>query len=492
MKGKTKEFLDRYLKYIVLAALLYMPIFGHLTTLPIRLWDESRVALNAFEMYSNGNLLVAHYNGEPDMWNTKPPLLVWIQAGLMKLIGPGELAVRLPSAFAALLTCLTLLLFSIRYLRSFWFGFIAIMVLITFDQYVDEHAIRTGDYDSLLTFFLTASTLAFFIYCEKRKPKFLYLTVGLLTAAVLTKSIAGLLMIPALFLYALWQKQLLALLKAKEFYTSILIFTIPVAAYYLSREMLNPGYLEAVYANELGGRYLEVVENHQHRFWHYYERFAIKTFTAWLVLIPCGVAIGLAYVRQTMRKLTGFATLVAICYFLIISVGQTKIEWYILPMLPFLAILVAVPIYSIFDVLREIKWATLMLRFNVVPYTFIFLLFVMPYRHIFFKTYKPQNHANQDHIYYESTHMKKALKGHVDLQGQQVLYDDYRAHIEFYLALLQDKGVDVVKGDKEALRVNDIVFASQGPMKDYISTSYDAEVINTSGEVTTYHVHGRK
>jgi len=65
------------------------------------------------------------------MWNTKPPLLVWVQVLFMKVLGVNELSVRLPSAFAALYNCIALLIFSLRYLKPFWFGFVAIIVLIT-------------------------------------------------------------------------------------------------------------------------------------------------------------------------------------------------------------------------------------------------------------------------------------------------------------------------------------------------------------------------
>jgi len=43
-----------------------MPIFGHLDTLPIRISDESRLAINAYEMLKNKNYLVTHFEGKPD------------------------------------------------------------------------------------------------------------------------------------------------------------------------------------------------------------------------------------------------------------------------------------------------------------------------------------------------------------------------------------------------------------------------------------------
>jgi hypothetical protein len=42
-----------------------MPIFGHLDTLPIRISDESRLAINAHEMLQNKNYLVTHFEGKP-------------------------------------------------------------------------------------------------------------------------------------------------------------------------------------------------------------------------------------------------------------------------------------------------------------------------------------------------------------------------------------------------------------------------------------------
>ncbi len=41
-------------------------------------------------------------------------------------------------------------------MKQFWFGFIAIIVLITTDGYINIHATKTDDYDALLTFFTTS------------------------------------------------------------------------------------------------------------------------------------------------------------------------------------------------------------------------------------------------------------------------------------------------------------------------------------------------
>lgn len=84
--------------FLVLIIIVAIPIFGHLDELPIQLWDESRLANNALEMSRSGNLIVTTWAKVPDMWNTKPPFLIWQQALLIKLLGPVDIAIRLPSA----------------------------------------------------------------------------------------------------------------------------------------------------------------------------------------------------------------------------------------------------------------------------------------------------------------------------------------------------------------------------------------------------------
>ncbi len=243
------KFIPPYLKFIVLAGLMLIPLFGHLDTLPIRIWDEARQAINAYEMLNNKNFIVTHFEGKPDMWNTKPPLLIWIQVIFMKLLGVNEIAVRLPSAIAALFTCVALVVFSIKYLKNSWFGIFAAFVLITSHGYVNVHGSRTGDYDALLTLFTTLSGLLFFSYCQKKNLKHLYLFFLFTALAVLTKSISGLLFLPAIFIYSILQKQLVPLLKNKHFYLGLVGFLVLIFGYYFLRESQNPGYLAAVQEN---------------------------------------------------------------------------------------------------------------------------------------------------------------------------------------------------------------------------------------------------
>jgi len=482
------KYIQQIAKYVMLAALLYMPLFGFLDRLPIRDWDESRLAHNAYEMYKNNNYIVTHYEGSPDLWNTKPPLMIWLQTGFMHLVGPNELAVRLPSAFAALFTVIVLMLFSQRYLKSFWFGFIAVMVLITTFGYVDYHATRTGDYDALLTLFTTMSGLSLFLFSETRKNLYLYLLFIGLTLAVITKSINGLLFTPALLIYMVYRREVLILLKSKHFYIGLGIFVMTVASYYLLREYLNPGYLEAVVSNELGGRYLNTLDNHQHGFFYYYQNIIDTRLSYWHIMVPCGIAVGLFSKNQKIMQITRFSTLMTLTFFLVISFSKTKLPWYDVPLFPFLALLVAVFVFYLFELLAEAKIFRRSLEKNLIPYLFLFLVMVTPYQVIYQKTYLPTEYSNY-YAYYEISHyLQRALKGKEDLEGRYLLYEGYHAHHTFYINILKDKGVNTGVKSWRELAAGDDVFTDNEDAKEYIDAHYDHVETGSRGNIQFYQI----
>lgn len=487
-----KALMKKYLKYLVLAALLFTPVFSHLDTLPIRIFDEARNAVNAYEMFHDHNYIVTHFEGKPDMWNTKPPLLIWTQVAFMKVLGVNELSVRLPSALAALLTCALLLVFSLRYFKSFWFGFIAILVLITSQGYIHVHAARTGDYDAMLTLFTTLSGLFFFAFTETKKHKHLYLFFLFTALAVLTKSVEGLLFLPAILIYSIIRKQFIPLLKSKQFYIGLFFFLVLVAGYYLLRETQNPGYLAAVRENELGGRYLSVIENHKQGFWFYYKRLFHFGIPEWYLFVPLGLVTGFAIKDKKINRITLFSSLMAITFFLIISAAQTKLEWYDVPMYPFLAIIASVFIYFIFNLLQDFKWINERLAVNVTPFLFLFLITITPYQKIVNKTFSPKENSWDVKKYRISDYLQDAVRGKYNLNNEFVLYKGYRAQILFYLDVLHDEGVHTTFKNWKKLDPGNVVIASQDKIQEYVENHYDYKIINRYWNVITYKINGSK
>jgi 4-amino-4-deoxy-L-arabinose transferase-like glycosyltransferase len=490
--NKIKEFfpnnLSNYFKYVALAVLMYMPIFGHLDIQPIRIWDEARLAINAYEMFKNGNLIVTYFDGSPEMWNTKPPLLIWMQVFFMKIIGVNELAIRLPSAIAAFFTCITLLIFSRSFLKNSWLGWIATFVLITSCGYISMHATRTGDYDALLTLFTTLSGLFFFAFCETKKYRYLYLFFCFTALAVLTKSVTGLLFLPAILIYSIVQNQFIPLLKSKHTYIGLFLFLGLVIGYYVLREANNSGYIAAVQKNELGGRYLSVIEEHQQGFWYYFNNFINVQLTYWYLLIPCGIVTGLVIKNDKFNRLTLFSFLMVLTFFLVISTAKTKLEWYDVPMYPFLALIIANFIYYIFNLLQIFMWINQTLKVNVLPFLFLFMIGITPYQKIIDKTYFPKETSSDKAFYEIGYFLKEAVKGKYDVNNQYLLYDGYNAHVRFYVNILNDKGVQFSFKDWSKLVPSDVVIAYQNHVQQFVEEHYKYEKLQVYGNVVTYKI----
>ena len=372
--------MKKYFPYLLLLLLIYFPIFGFLDVLPIRIWDESRLALNAVEMSFNNNFIVTYFEGKPDMWNTKPPLLIWIQVIFIKMFGYSEVSIRLPSALAAFFSCSLIFYMNTKYIKNSVFAFITAFIILTSIGFIGIHSSRTGDYDSLLSFFTTTSALAFFVFLESKQNKYLYLFFSLLALGVLTKSITGLFFLPGLFLYTLFTKNVLKVLSNKHFYLGIIIFLSVTLSYYFIRESQNSGYLLAVWNNELGGRFSNVLENNNHGFWYYYDNLLSERYAYWFLLIPIGITVGFLSENIRIKRMTIFSTLLVVSFILVISSAKTKLEWYDIPLYPFLAILSANPIFLVYLMLKETKVSNKYISVNILPVIFLFCVGINPYR----------------------------------------------------------------------------------------------------------------
>ena len=479
--------------YVLLLGLVYFPVFGHLENLSIREWDEARLAINAYEMYRDGDIIVTHFNSLPDMWNTKPSLMVWFQSVGMHIFGPGELAVRLPSALAALFLIFGFLYFSEKYIKSFWFGAFAVLVLITAGGYIQKHATRTGDYDSLLTLFTTMHCLAFLYYIETRKNIALYLSFMMVTLAVLTKSIQGLLFLPGLFIFTLIRKDIVHLIKNRHFYFGMLIFIVFVGGYYLLRESVNPGYLEAVYNNELGGRYLETIEEHQEPFWFYFNNIRLVFFKEWFWFLPFGLVAGYFSRKREIRQVTLFSLIMIVSYFLIISSSKTKLYWYDVPLYPFMALIIAALIHFIFIFIKNklrIRKATW-----IKPLLMTILLvglFYKPYKKIIDTFYNAQTTSYEQKTFEHEYLLRDAVEGKYNLQNHVIIHQGYNVHLLFYVYQLNDQGINIQFIQKEGIQKGMKVIAHQDEIKNYIENNFTFEITYEGWKVKIYNINGSK
>ncbi|MGI4866187.1 MAG: ArnT family glycosyltransferase [Janthinobacterium lividum] len=328
--------------FTILALLVIgFPLAFDLGQAPIQTWDEARQAVNALEMLrSGGQWLVTTFNHHPDLGNTKPPLLIWLQALSMGCFGATELAVRLPSLLASLGT-VALLYGAGRWLGRPGWGLLAGAILVTMPGYLGPHLARTGDYEALLCFWVLGQVLATFAYAETGRTRYLVLAAGAVAAALLTKGVAGVLGLPALALYLLVSKKLVGTLRRPAFWLAAGASLAVPALYYVLRERAGPGYWAAVWGFEVGGRYGHNLATAQQPPLYYVRNLVgYQCRLWWPWLLPAGWLLATSP-PTSARRLGGLLGLFLLDWLLIISSAKTKLEWYTAPMLPALALLLA-------------------------------------------------------------------------------------------------------------------------------------------------------
>jgi 4-amino-4-deoxy-L-arabinose transferase-like glycosyltransferase len=475
---------------VLFAVLAYFPLFMHLETLPIRLWDESRLAANAYEMWKSGSYLITTYQGDVELWNTKPPLLIWIQVMLFSIIGPGELALRLPSAIAAFLTGWFLLRTVSRTVGASWMGLIACAVLYTGDGYVNMHVARSGDYDALLVLWMTLSAWSLYRWSEEGRVRSILWFFVFLALGVLTKSVQALMFLPGLFLFLLIGKKAIRLFRTKDTFIGAALFLTLVGGFYTIREVAAPGYLEAVWMNELGGRYGDTLEDHAGP-WNFYIRLLIDHhFHDFWLLVPIGSVLGLAHRDRAIRRWTTLLVCLGSTYLFVISTAGTKLEWYAAPLFPVLSALVAIAVYVPFVWLRNEEVFTPQLRTRVLPFLLLFIVFVEPYSRTVGRVYFPEEWFWDVERYAASHFLQKEYRSKDPVDLDAFCYDDYNAHHSFYVDLMRDRGDAIRMTSKMDLVPGQKAMAVEPFVKDYIGSHYTHEVLQDQGPVRIYRITG--
>lgn len=325
---------------LLLLPLVVFPLYYELGRNPVQLWDESRMAVNAAEMARDGHWLVPHFGGQPDHWNTKPPLVIWLEALSLRAFGFSTWALRLPTLLATLATVALLFRFAARALQRPLAGFLGAVVLATCGGYLRGHVARTGDYDALLTCWQVLLWTQFFQYLETGARRHFLWAAGALVAATLTKGPAGLLGLPGLAAYAAGRGRLGWLLRQPLLYLAAAGWLAVMGSYFWAREVLDPGYWQAMQRNDVGGRFFTAVQGHGAAWTYYLEYIKNHYFDRWLWALAPSVLLAWLEPAGPGRRATGLLLAFVAGWLLVITLAKTKLVWYDAPIYPALALLV--------------------------------------------------------------------------------------------------------------------------------------------------------
>lgn len=341
-----------FLAAVIATSVILLVLAGR--PIPIVIWDEGRVVINAMEMRHSGLGLVTTYDFHQDLWNTKPPLLIWLMTGSMALFGPTEFALRLPSLLSALGMVLLVMLFLRRITSSVAiaaFGGIALAASVGF---FGEHGARTADYDALLCFFTTSYVmLLFFALHRSPPPRGWLLLAGLMGAgALLTKGMAGGVPVAGIVLYVMLIRRWRRLFESPYYIFAALLAVAPVLIFLILREATVAGYLHAMIYNDVSGRFNEALDDHSGPPWYYLET---TFFSGLFSLGPAALLppLALPIARGKVRLALIFALSIAVGQIAVITMSGTKLTHYYLSAYPFVAIAAALAVHALLVRLRE-------------------------------------------------------------------------------------------------------------------------------------------
>jgi 4-amino-4-deoxy-L-arabinose transferase-like glycosyltransferase len=339
----------------ITSVFMLISIFYKLGADPIFIWDEAIYANNALDMALSTDPIVLRMDGEVNLYNVKPPLVIWLQAICVSILGPSELAIRLPSAIFSIGTCFVLFIFLLKLTNSIGVGCLSILTLVTTHGFIRHHVARTGDLDAVLVFWITLYTCTAVHYLIKlpREPKahFTLITIGVV-AAFWSKSVAGLIPLPGLLIAALALNRLQITLKIKYLYKCIAFGSLACVGFYLIRELMSPGYLNVVARSDYLRYFKNIMPWHEQPFYFYIRNMITRGFLVpHLYLLPLPLLFALR--GKKSKSLSLALLLYCITYLIIISVPAVKLEWYDAPIYPFVSALLGIGLLNIYEFARQ-------------------------------------------------------------------------------------------------------------------------------------------
>jgi 4-amino-4-deoxy-L-arabinose transferase-like glycosyltransferase len=355
---------SKYYYFLVLCIVALVAFLGfglYIGDNPIVMWDESRQAMNAIEMLDHKNFAVTTFNNEVDLWNTKPSLLVFLQSLCFKYFGINEFSLRLPSLLAAIFTSIILFIFMYSRTKNYFWSAIPVFILLAMPGFNGYHAARTGDFDALLSFFMLAYALAFYLYLENRSIHYLVLFSLSLLLALFTKGVAALFFAPGLILYFFLKPNNSELLKNLRIYVATLLPILLLVAYYTYRKYHTSGYFIALWENELGGRLGQANYGHSGPWFYYFKNFwVLQRAWIWIFILPL-LLLWYVFLAQKKSSEVYFLSFVGFTFLAFISIAQTKILWYDVPFYPVIALLLSFLLFHFYTYIRNNKLIYIML-----------------------------------------------------------------------------------------------------------------------------------
>lgn len=308
--------------------------------------DEGRNAEVAREMAETNDYVMPRLNSLPYL--DKPIVYFAAEAAVMEILGPTELAARLPAYLFTLATAAVVFWFARRigadpYVAAI--AFLSMPLTIAFA--------RTVIFDSALTFFVTVALAAFYVAIEERQRKWSVLAWAAMGVAMITKGPVTFILVLIPVLIFAWRAKAVRLVFP---ILGLLAFAAVIAPWVWGVTQVVPEFLRYVVVTETAERMATKALKRTGPPWYFFP-YLIGGALPWSIVLMSSWK----ELRQRDRAML-YLLLWLVVPFVFFSLSQSKRPQYILPLL----VPVALVIGRIWEHARTRLAAIVLLAFGAI------------------------------------------------------------------------------------------------------------------------------
>jgi 4-amino-4-deoxy-L-arabinose transferase-like glycosyltransferase len=321
--------------------------------------DEGRYATLALGMLQSGDWVTPRLNGL--LYFEKPPLQYWAGAASLWLFGINEFAARLWSGLAGLATVLLVAHTASR----LWGREVGLQALLIAGSTtwiaLNAHFLSL---DAGLTAALTLVLCALLLAehpgePEARRRRWMLAAWAGIGLAVLSKGLIGILIPGAvLVLHSLWRLDF-SLWRRLRWLAGLALALSITLPWFVLVSMRNPDFARFFFIHEHFERYL-TTEHHREGAWWYFVPVLLVGALPWTSALPWALR------ARRSDFATSLALVWALFVFVFFSLSGSKLQSYILPMFPALALLLARALgnatarHARLQVRQQVRWHLLL------------------------------------------------------------------------------------------------------------------------------------
>lgn len=331
---------------VLFAAALFLWLVN-LGGVALRDWDEGTYAMVARAIHRSGDWIFLTLQDQPFL--LKPPLLEWLIALGYQVGGIHEWTTRLLPAIVTALSVPLLYQIGRLLFEKQQVALSAACVYLTLLPVV-RHG-RLAMHDGIA---VTAFLLLILCCLKARRQRIWGLGIGIAVGLIgLSKGILMLLLVAIASLFLVWENET-ALLFHPYTGLGLILGGLPLVGWYAAQaQRYGVTFWQVHFLSQSFNRVWQSVEGNRGPMWYYLLEL-LKYGWPGLIFLPLGGIWLWRYRYVTWAKLAGLGV---VCYLGPISVMGTKLPWYVMPVYPFLALIIAIGLSQVWQISRRYRQA---------------------------------------------------------------------------------------------------------------------------------------